>query len=295
MWRTKHLGEKPKRTWKKAVIRYLRENEHKKSFKYYVIAFRTLSPYFEEYDVQDLTRGIIIDNMAILQDEREISNARVNRLAAYIRALINVCRDDWEWMDKAPKVRMLEEGEARVRWITQQQAQTLISVAPKHLKKPIKFALSTGLRKTNLFELRWSQVDMQRQCAWIHATDAKGKRAIPVPLNQDALNVLKEQIRNHEEFVFTYADKPFKFDYDTWHKTIAKAGIEDFHWHDLRHTWASWHVQAGTTLQQLMELGGWRNYSTVLKYAHLNSDHLIDASNRIVNKQYTNNVVAING
>jgi len=60
----------------------------------------------------------------------------------------------------------------------------------------------------------------------------------------------------------------------TWHATLKKVGITEFRWHDLRHTWASWHVQAGTPLHVLQELGGWESVEMVRKYAHLSSDHL---------------------
>jgi integrase len=66
-----------------------------------------------------------------------------------------------------------------------------------------------------------------------------------------------------------------------WKAALARAGIKHFRWHDLRHTWASWHVQSGTSLQELMELGGWHSYEMVLRYAHLASDHLKQAAKRI--------------
>jgi site-specific recombinase XerD len=59
-----------------------------------------------------------------------------------------------------------------------------------------------------------------------------------------------------------------------WRKALARAGISDFRWHDLRHTWASCHVQNGTPLQVLKELGGWADLTMVLRYAHLSSKHL---------------------
>ena len=62
---------------------------------------------------------------------------------------------------------------------------------------------------------------------------------------------------------------------------MRRAGIEAFRFHDLRHTWASWHVQSGTSLQELMELGGWKSYEMVLRYAHLAPEHLSAAAQRI--------------
>jgi integrase len=62
---------------------------------------------------------------------------------------------------------------------------------------------------------------------------------------------------------------------------LRRAGIEAFRFHDLRHTWASWHVMSGTSLQELMELGGWKSFEMVLRYAHLAPEHLSAAAQRI--------------
>ena len=59
-----------------------------------------------------------------------------------------------------------------------------------------------------------------------------------------------------------------------WHKALKRVGIENFRWHDLRHTWASWHIQEGTPQHVLQELGGWSTPEMVQKYAHLSSEHL---------------------
>jgi len=66
-----------------------------------------------------------------------------------------------------------------------------------------------------------------------------------------------------------------------WKRSLKRAGIEKFRFHDLRHTWASWHVMNGTTLQELMELGGWKSFEMVLRYAHLAPEHLSTAAARI--------------
>lgn len=87
----------------------------------------------------------------------------------------------------------------------------------------------------------------------------------------------------HLEYVFTYYGKPVeRCSTYAFKKALARAGIErEFRWHDLRHTWASWHVQSGTRLQELMELGSWSSYEMVLRYAHLAADHLRDMVGRI--------------
>jgi len=121
----------------------------------------------------------------------------------------------------------------------------------------VRFTLSTGLHESNVTGLQWGQIDMQRRCAWIHADQAKGKKAIAVPLNNDALPVIRQQIGKHDTHVFTYKGNPVtRANNHAWEKALIRAGITDFRWHDLRHTWASWHVQNGTPLHVLKELGG---------------------------------------
>lgn len=125
-------------------------------------------------------------------------------------------------------------------------------------------------------------MDLVKRHALIHPDQAKGKKAIPVPLNEDAVAILRKQIGKHHQFVFTYAgNRIIQCSTKAWQKALKRAGIENFRWHDLRHTWASWHVQSGTSLQELQQLGGWSSFDMVLRYAHLSSDHLRKAAERI--------------
>jgi integrase len=66
-----------------------------------------------------------------------------------------------------------------------------------------------------------------------------------------------------------------------WYTALEKAGIADFRWHDLRHTWASWHVQQGTPLFAPQELGGWESPEMVRRYAHLAAEHLAPYADRL--------------
>ncbi|WP_081607883.1 tyrosine-type recombinase/integrase [Methylomonas sp. MK1] len=68
---------------------------------------------------------------------------------------------------------------------------------------------------------------------------------------------------------------------NAWHNALERAGIDDFRWHDLRHTWASWHVQAGTPLHVLQELAGWESVEMVRRYAHLSSEYLAGYVDRL--------------
>ena len=134
----------------------------------------------------------------------------------------------------------------------------------------------------NVVELGWTQIDLENRRAWIHADQAKSQRAIAVPLNSEAMVVLREQQDQHPTRVFVYEGKPVtRANNHAWRKALQRADIADFRWHDLRHTWASWHVQAGTPLNVLQELGGWATMEMVLRYAHLGADHLAEHAERI--------------
>ena len=105
----------------------------------------------------------------------------------------------------------------------------------------------------------------------------KGRKAHPAPLTNAAVVILRECAGDHPEYVFTYhGETVFQTTTKAFRSACARAGITHFRWHDLRHTWASWHIQSGTPLHVLQELGGWEKVDMVQKYAHLSVEHLQD-------------------
>jgi integrase len=274
------LSEKPRRTWQEAAIRWLDEKDHKADIEQDKAKFRWLDPYFGHLFLDEITRDLIDD---ISRKKRtKVTQATVNRYLALIRSVLLAARDDWEWVSSVPKVRLLPEPKRRVRWITKDEARRLIVELPEHLASMAAFSLCTGLRRRNVTGLKWDAIDLHRRVAWVHPDESKSRKAIAIPLSDDALLILKKQRGMHTTHVFTYQGKPvFQTSTKAWYRALERAGIEDFRWHDLRHTWASWHVQCGTSLQELMELGGWASYSMVLRYAHLASGQLSSAANRI--------------
>ena len=136
--------------------------------------------------------------------------------------------------------------------------------ASNHLADMAAFTLATGQRQSNVSWLRWDQVDLERCTAWIHADQSKSRRAIAVPLIDDAMSVLSQRCGIHPVFVFTYKDAPVAEDNHRgmearfgagWHRGLSLARSE-------AHL-GVWHVQNGTSLQELMELGGWSSFEMV--------------------------------
>src|SRR5207249_7358958 len=111
---------------------------------------------------------------------------------------------------------------------------------------------------------------------------AKARKAIPVPLNAEAVALISKQRGKHATHVFSFRGRPnTQVSTKSWYAALERAGIADFRWHDLRHTWASWHVQNGTPLFALQELDGWESPEMVRRYAHLAADHLAPYAQRL--------------
>ena len=120
------------------------------------------------------------------------------------------------------------------------------------------------------------------------ASSFKGGTAIGVPLNDEAMAVLHEEIGQHRDYVFTYRHRPLaSANTKAWKNALRRAGIEHFRWHDLRHVWATWHLMAGTTLGELQELGAWKSEAMVRRYAHFAPEQMRKAADRLATLWYT--------
>ena len=273
LWKQSKLGTKPRYTWNEAVVRYVAEIAHKAAIAAQRIHLRWVDPFLSGLALVDIDRAKI-DAIRRKRLECEVSNATVNRMLEAIRAVLNRAYG-WEWIDRVPRVDMLPERERRIRWLTREEAQGLLAELPQHLRVMAAFSLETGLRRANVTGIEWSQVDVVRRVAWIHPDQAKARKAIAVPLSQRAVEIVSGELGKHLTHVFTFRGKPVRqTNTKAWRKALLRAGIQDFRWHDLRHTWASWHIQAGTPAAVLQELGGWASHEMVRRYAHLSAEHL---------------------
>jgi integrase len=178
----------------------------------------------------------------------------------------------------------------RIRWLPLDEANGLIEAAGEHLRPLVIFLLYTGARVGEALWLDWRNVDLVRG----HVTFPKTKNgeARGVPLHTRVVAALAN-LPHREGEVFRRPDgKPYerpKHINDTsagtrikraFNGAVARAGIKDFHPHDCRHTWATWHYAQSRDLGALMRLGGWKSMAMVMRYAHTNVDehrHTIDA------------------
>lgn len=267
-WRVSRMGEKPRRTWDEAALLWLTEKADKKSIESDKVILRFLTPFLRGKYLDEITRADIVQ----IGEERKraTSPSRANRYLALLRAILNRAVKIWEWIDKAPAVTLYKEPKRRIRYLTPEQVQRLMQELPAHQKPVVAFALLTGLRKGNILNLRWSQIDLANRAVSISGEEMKNGNEHTVPLSDAAFNTVIAQIGKNPEYVFTYRGKPIR-EINTKHfrAALKRAGIYNYRFHDNRHTWASLLIQNGVSLYELQEMGAWQSPEMVKRYAHL--------------------------
>lgn len=271
----RHLEKKPRITLNNALGKYWLDHGQYCASANSAIKTHSLhiQNHFGKSIYLDELNDALINRYVVGQ---KVSNSTKNRRLELLRALINRAKDQWgvETPDLNLRKHMLKEPEARTRWITPEQADNLIECAAEHLKAPIRCALLTGLRLSNITELRWEQVDMHSRLIHVKVKSNKpGRKSHTIPMSNQLFMLMVEQQPQKEGHVFLrhFKSKPsvpvkkFRRSFQT---ACEKAGIEDFRFHDLRHTAASWMIQNGVPLEVVKEVLGHSEIGMTMKYAH---------------------------
>lgn len=275
LWRESRLGDRPAVSWDNAVLDWLAASGELRSIEDRRDQLRWLSKHLAGKPLAAIDRREL-ERLATLKAAEGAAPATVNRHLAALSAVLRRAHAQG-YLDSLPAIPRRREAAKRVAWATQEQAAKLVDALPAHWAAMVEFSLATGLRRHNVTHLRWSEVDLRRRLATVHADEAKGQRTLSVPLAPAALDVLRRQKGAHRTYVFTGERKTpvERIEAKVWRAAVKAAGLPaGFRWHDLRHTWATWHVQNGTPLAVLQQLGGWRTYGMVLRYAHFAPDHV---------------------
>ena len=216
-------------------MRFLEVKSHLKDVKQYRGQCRRLHLYLGDMMLNQINGDVV---WQVIQKElkRGMKIATVNRHLAVMRSILRMARDEWQWIDTMPKIRLLPGEIERDRWLTREEADRLLSFCPPHLEALARYAMATGCRAQEITGLEWSRVDLVRCTAWLNNTKNGTPRG--VPLNHDALQVLSEQVGKHEQFCFTYRGKPIRWEVSNtaWRNAVTKAGLGDLRFHDFRHT-----------------------------------------------------------
>ena len=225
-------------------------------------------------------------------DDKSRANATVVRYMAALSHAFTIAVREWGWLDESPmrKVSKPKEPRGRVRFLSDDERERLLGACKTsynlYLYPAVVLALSTGTRKMESLGLYWRDVDFQRQTITLHDTK-NGERRI-LPLTGHALKLIEklyEARRMDSDFVFPSRNGKKPFDLRrSWVAAMKKADISDFHWHDLRHSTASYLAMNGATLAEIAEVLGHKTLSMVKRYAHLSDAHTAGVISRMNDK-----------
>jgi integrase len=203
--------------------------------------------------------------------------ATANRLLSTLKHMFTKAVD-WEMVEeealkRVRKVKQLRENNRRLRFLSQEEMLRLVENSSPHLRPIVLTALNTGMRKSEILKLRWDQVDFKHGFILLEITKSGERREIPINLLlRRTLQRIPRGLNN--PYVFTNEKgKPFKDVKGSFKTALRRAGIKDFKFHDLRHTFASHLVMEGIDLTTVKELLGHKTLTMTLRYAHLAPGH----------------------
>jgi integrase len=207
------------------------------------------------------------------EEERGVSHATADRMMGVVRAVLRKCAREWGWLTVMPVVPMYRPEEVEPRWLTPAEFKRLCSELPPHLELAAHFAVETGLRMRAMLRLTWDRIDIPNARLRIPGKQMKGAKALGISLSELAIAVLiRLKTANPEgPYVFQYEGAPIdNCNTAAFRKALIRAGINTegmkrndplkVDWHTLRHTFATWALQDGVTLEELQKLGGWKDY-----------------------------------
>ncbi len=276
----------PSKTFGEVAAQYLEVKRGKRSWK---DDSRTLDRLLKAFGRDSLITTLTAERISQYQAKRKaelsarrrdrdgnpvpVSPAAVNRELALLRHLL-VLAEEWGYIEKVPRIRLEKEPEGRLRFLTSEEIARLLAACEqsKHpeLATVVTVALNTGMRKGEVLGLTWDRVDFARGVLLLERT--KSGRRREVPMNQAVYDVLSRLTGSRQGRVFQSPTIRTAFE-----RAVEVAKLEDFRFHDLRHTAASYLVMRGASLVDVRAVLGHSDVKMTMRYAHLSPEHLRSA------------------
>jgi integrase len=197
-----------------------------------------------------------------------LTSAGVNRPLAVLRHLLKRAHEEWGVLAAAPRVRLEREDQGRLRWLTHEEATRLLEATSKSrnpgLHDLVILSLGTGVRRSEAFGLTWDRVDRARGVIRLEVTKSGKRREVPFDADVDAMFARRARPSGK-----VFASGNWNSYRSAFETCVAHAKLDDFRWHDLRHTYASWAVQQGRPINEVKELLGHATLAMTMRYAHL--------------------------
>ena len=272
------------KTFKDMMEKFMQEHAPKVSKnmqKSYASSLKHLAIFLGNSKLSDI-KPKLISEYKVLRKNKGIKPATINRELAMLSKAFNLAVKEWEWVKDNPVSRVPKEKEdnERDRWLNAEDEKRLLENSLSWLKDIIIFDLNTGLRQDELLSLQWSRVDLFRKIIIIQ--ESKNGKPRTIPLNQIALDILmgKSKIRNLKRDLVFLSNMSTKIDRHNLRRAfniaLDKTGIQNFHFHDLRHTFATRLAQRGIDIYKISRLLGHQDIRMTQRYSHHCPDSLRD-------------------
>ena len=252
-----------------------------------------------DYALSEVTKAMIVEKREKLltspgRNIEKRSPATANRYMTVLSHAFTIATNEWEWIQDHPmkKIAKLPEPRGRVRFLSYAERQRLLKACQEvrgaeNLYMLVVLALSTGARHGELINLHWKDVDLKRKVIVLHDTKNKERRVLP--LAHHALELVKEKYEARDvatDLVFPAPRKPKDVwaSRSAWIAALEAAKIEDFRFHDLRHSAASYLAMNGASLAEIAEVLGHKTLAMVKRYSHLSEAHTAGVVERMNQK-----------
>ena len=252
---------------------YYRANRRPRSVERHETSWVSLEPVFAKKRLSEITS---LDLERYRRNRQKVgkSDVTINRELALMRNIYSMAIE-WGKAEKNPVkgVKLARENNQRIRYLSHDEEERLVRTCKGPLRPVVITAIHTGFRKTELLSLTWDDVDFERATVAVKAGYAKNGESRSIPMNE-LLKQTLEEVRISEGAVFrSRTGQPYKSIRTAFTSALKRAEIEDFTFHDLRHTFASRLVMGGVDLPTVKELMGHKDITMTLRYAHLSDRH----------------------
>jgi integrase len=253
------------------------------------------------YSLANVTSAVIAEkldellneNLGTEKDPVYRAPATANRYIAFLSKAFTEAVQEWRWLHEHPirgRVARKTEPPGRVRYLSDDERKRLLAacsasrMAELHLI--VMLALTTGMRRGEIRELRWSDIDVSRRAAVLEKTKNRERRAVPLVPQVFALLAAHGRLRRVDtDLVFPQprTNRPIDFDH-AFIAAVKATGISNFRFHDLRHTAASYLAMSGATTAEIAAVLGHKTLAMVKRYAHLSEQHTGTVVQRMTDK-----------
>lgn len=262
-------------------LKFSRANKRPQVYRRDTIIVKNLLKMFSGREIKNISAHELEEYK--VQRINEVSASTVNRELTCIKHMFNKAVE-WRYLrhNQLQSVKRFKEPPGRLRYLTDNEIEILLKECAVHLKPIVITALNTGMRKGEILDLLWSDVDMHNRLITIRKS--KNNETRTVPMNELLYSTLKSLAygnSNGQPVFVSDNGKRFINIRRSFETAVRRAGIEDFKFHDLRHTFASRLVMAGVNIRTVQQLMGHKDIRMTMRYSHLSDDHLKEAVNRL--------------